>query len=619
MFLAQAEAIKCIVCQESVDHHGNILGTSSKNCLNGDQAFLESEYSQECPTGYNYCAEELVADWFPRGFQQFTMRRLCRSTPSPPNNKCLTSTLTGIKYKDCLDTCQQDNCNKENSVWEHAAVKDEATGKPREISCYSCNSDFDQEDDVDGMPYCYSTPAEQAGGIECPTYANAGCFKSKALIDKDNGDSEEHYFKGCSTFPKSDKLEDNEPECITADIIGETWLMCDTICDGEKDVPCNGGTPRGGGKMCYTCETTINHEGQLVGWGDPSCLTNPTRYQLEICDEDQDVCVTEFRADWKLLGQQTYTMRRGCGKSENVQNDCLTIQAENFKAKQCTETCQDLNVAGCNNETTIFDNFKTNQVESCRTCSDHVYGNQVPSDCAKNVETSAECPPYATAACFSSRFVYDTNGLQESDTYHGCSAFKTSQNEKKCFTVNVEDGFNQQGQTQSTCKESCDSNDCNLAITEIITDPISEHFCAVCTVRMDHFNQTVGEGDARCWGEDRAAMFSQQCPEGHNFCITDIEVDWMANGDQHTTVRRSCATEPAPETCASGAIQTWQYKDCATTCSNNLLAPCNIKMYDTALMFSDETWHGTSTCYNCETHTDGDSLRDCGPNFEGPK
>ena len=243
--------------------------------------------------------------------------------------------------------------------------------------------------------------------------------------------------------------------------------------------------------MCYTCETTVNSEGNLVGWGDRSCLDNPHQYHLEVCDQDQDVCVTQFKAEWKLLGEQHYTMRRGCGKSSQIETDCLTLQARNYKGRECTQTCRDLNAAGCNNGTEIWNQFAGNAVETCRSCSDHIFGNEATSDCAKLTSTSMECPIYAREGCFSSRLVYDTNGDQESDTYHGCSSFRTRNDQKECFNVEIEDSFNQQGETKTTCKETCTDDDCNQQITEIIDGPNSLHFCAVCTVRMDHFNNTV--------------------------------------------------------------------------------------------------------------------------------
>ena len=312
-------------------------------------------------------------------------------------------------------------------------------------------------------------------------------------------------------------------------------------------------------------------------------------------------------------------MRRGCSKSENFpqNNECLSLNANNYKARECVETCRELSSAGCNNGTEIFNQFAGNNVDKCRTCSDHVFGNQASKDCAKSESTSQECPVYAKQGCFSSRVVYDTNMDQESDTYHGCSAFRTSFDKKMCFNVNVEDNFGQASDQKTTCKETCTTDDCNQDVTEIIDGPQSEHFCAVCTVRMDHFNNTIGEGDPRCWGEDIPSQFYTKCEEGLNFCVTDIEVDWAANGDQITTLKRGCAAEPAPTECRSGAIQTWQYKDCSTTCSNNMLSPCNVNMYDTALLFSDNSRDFDKTCYNCETHTGSPHPNDCGPN-DGP-
>ena len=291
--VSQCHGLKCIVCDESLDHNGNTVAPGTPGCFSGDDL---SQYSQECPAGYNYCGLEFTADWLPRGFQQLKVIRRCRTTPTVDD--CISSTLTGFQYKDCITACEGDNCNDDSEViFDLASTRDPLTGLPREINCYSCSSDFDEEDDVDNMPYCYSTPTEQEGGIECPVYANAGCFKSKTLFERQNGDSEEHYFKGCSVFPNKEKLEDNEVECVTSDGIpvGENWLMCDAVCDGAKGAPCNGGTPKGAGKMCFTCEATLNHEGQMVGWGDPSCVTEPHRYQLELCDEDHDICVIEFK------------------------------------------------------------------------------------------------------------------------------------------------------------------------------------------------------------------------------------------------------------------------------------------------------------------------------------
>ena len=152
-------------------------------------------------------------------------------------------------------------------------------------------SDFDTESNVDGRPFCYN----EGTFTECPVYANAGCFKSKALVDFTNGGNEEHYYKGCSTFPLKEDQKEDEPECTSAAQENEFWLMCDNICRGEKGTPCNTGTATGGSKVCYTCEVTVDQTGEMVGWGDLSCLMSPHNYHLEICAGDQDICVTEFK------------------------------------------------------------------------------------------------------------------------------------------------------------------------------------------------------------------------------------------------------------------------------------------------------------------------------------
>ena len=610
VLLRETAAIKCIVCSETQDHHGNPIASSDKGsgCFSGKLDNVD-DYMLECPGNSAYCGVEFFADWFPRGFQQFSVRRGCRTQPAPAD--CTSSSLPGFQYKDCYTTCESDGCNDKNDVFSKATELDES-GRPREIDCLSCSSDFDTEADVNGKPFCYTEGNAQS----CPVYANAGCFKSKALVNFDDGlpGNEEHYYKGCSTFKLKDGWTEDQPECSSALNDGAHWLMCDNICQGEKDKPCNVGSTTGGTKMCYTCETMVNQAGDQVGWGDPSCLLNPHQYHLEVCDQDQDVCVTQFKAEWKLLGEQHYTMRRGCGKSSDIEADCLQVDARNYKAKECIKMCRDLNAAGCNNGTDIFNEFAGDKVETCRTCSDHVFGNQASTDCAAFESTSQECPIYARQGCFSSRFVYDTNADQESDTFHGCSSFRTRNDGKECFNVNIDDGYNS-GEVKTTCKETCITDDCNQKITNIIDGPDSLHFCAVCTVRMDHFNNTVGEGDPRCWGEDIPSFFFTACEEGLNFCVTDIEVDWAARGDQVTTLRRSCSATPAPTTCAQGAVQTWQYKDCSTTCSNNLLTACNTKMYDTALLFARDEWdHHSHSCYNCETHTLGGHQNDCGPN-----
>ena len=351
--LGEAYSLSCVQCEGAIDHDGNDLGLGDMDCFNGVN--LE-KYSKECPTG-EYCGVEFWIDWLPRGYQSFKVRRSCRTTQAPAD--CMSGSLTGMAYKDCISSCTGDNCNTDNDqVFKMASTLDSA-GNPKELKCFSCSSDYDQEADIDGMPNCYATPQNQPNGKQCPVYANAACFKSKTLTENDADEWAEHYYKGCSTFPLTEDTVEDEAECLNleqTDLNGVTHrvLMCETMCEGNNEQACNGGTPKGNGKMCYSCEASINHLGHLQGWGDASCVDHPHNGMLTFCDEDEDSCATEFTAEWKLLGQQVYTMKRGCGKQSELEEGCLSMFADNYKHKTCRQTCTDINAVGCNGDTSIF-------------------------------------------------------------------------------------------------------------------------------------------------------------------------------------------------------------------------------------------------------------------------
>ena len=188
----EANAVKCIQCVESRDHAGNpVSGTNDQGCFDAENL---DKYALECPPGQNYCGSEIVIDWFPRGWQHVTVRRDCRV--DPVGDGCYSSTLTGFAYKDCVATCEGDNCNDNNDeIFGKAAAKDD-DGSYRDISCFACNSDYDEQEGVDGNPYCYSTPPDQPVGVKCPIYANSGCFNSKSIHAKEGNETDVgHFFK----------------------------------------------------------------------------------------------------------------------------------------------------------------------------------------------------------------------------------------------------------------------------------------------------------------------------------------------------------------------------------------------------------------------------------------
>ena len=133
--LEGTQAARCISCYESQDHHGNALGNSGPGCFNGNLQNVD-DYMIDCPSNQPYCGVEFFADWLPRGFQQFTVRRGCRAQPAP--EECLVSLESGFKYKDCFETCTTDGCNSKNDVYSKAAELDD-TQRPRQIDCLSCS------------------------------------------------------------------------------------------------------------------------------------------------------------------------------------------------------------------------------------------------------------------------------------------------------------------------------------------------------------------------------------------------------------------------------------------------------------------------------------------------
>ena len=47
----------------------------------------------------------------PNGEQIFKFSRGCRTNAVAPEGSCAEGQLTGMQYKDCVTTCDTDNCN----------------------------------------------------------------------------------------------------------------------------------------------------------------------------------------------------------------------------------------------------------------------------------------------------------------------------------------------------------------------------------------------------------------------------------------------------------------------------------------------------------------------------
>jgi len=59
-----------------------------------------------------------------------------------------------------------------------------------------------------------------------------------------------------------------------------------------------------------------------------ACYEDLAERHLQFCAAGVETCVTEFEADWGFNGQQTFSMRRGCG-SDKTENGCLQASGPN--------------------------------------------------------------------------------------------------------------------------------------------------------------------------------------------------------------------------------------------------------------------------------------------------
>ena len=419
LFFAQGEELRCHVCTYTMDHNGNEIGITDRGCYD----LWSDDYLETCYANANFCGTELIADWMPNGEQVYSYRRGCR-TSDVSNNPCAAGELTGMQYKDCIETCATDGCNNENSVEELFAKRDE-NGNVVDLECYSCSSLRDEDlVTIDGKSECYTTPVSDGTATQCPIFANSACFKSKLIAG-----SEETHFKGCSSFEVAAGAVSGDTNCNDFYQSGETEVTCKSVCNGDY---CNDKEVKTNGLACYACEVTFNQMGQMVGWGDFGCYQDLADHHLQLCSDEASSCVTQFEADWRVNGQQTFTMRRGCG-SAVTEPGCLSVAGDNgnYHAKRCTETCTE--GVSCNGDNAILKQFSQGRVKNCKTCSDHLDDPlAIFFDCSQG-ETSRPCPEFADAACFSSRKDVQTGGMGStftSDSYHGCSAFRITEDSK---------------------------------------------------------------------------------------------------------------------------------------------------------------------------------------------
>merc|ERR1719284_1900822 len=160
--------LQCYTCSASRDSAGNSVGVSDDRCFEG----LSSDFLQACSAD-QVCRDDLMADWFPKGDQHFTIIRGCW-TPNNPNDlpepSCIESSSAALnfEFRDCVKYCDESYCNQDMSIGDlHSS--------PNNIqSCHTCSYN-EVGDDREGLPSCLfnSSPNRPKN---CPNYANHECF-----------------------------------------------------------------------------------------------------------------------------------------------------------------------------------------------------------------------------------------------------------------------------------------------------------------------------------------------------------------------------------------------------------------------------------------------------------
>ena len=91
----------------------------------------------------------MYVDWLPRGGHQYVIRRFCdRPQNEFPEGTCDSRSSGAVQYKDCLITCDDDNCNNDfETVAQQLYVS-------KVESCWKCSYFQNYDGTVEGQPEC---------------------------------------------------------------------------------------------------------------------------------------------------------------------------------------------------------------------------------------------------------------------------------------------------------------------------------------------------------------------------------------------------------------------------------------------------------------------------------
>ena len=191
----------------------------------------------DCAQDEDYCFDDMVIDWLPKGEQQIWIKRGCSAEPAP--GPCQSGEGQNVKYKDCQASCYPTDdqpCNNDLTVAEKYRIGAET----KVSSCHSCRYVEHDNGDVEGNKNCENNPAVG----DCPIYADIACYTGAATHNAiEAGNVIREIYKGCSTFVAKNGEEDKvqelpNPDSGTVQMYGITKTSCiSDNCNKDHKAP----------------------------------------------------------------------------------------------------------------------------------------------------------------------------------------------------------------------------------------------------------------------------------------------------------------------------------------------------------------------------------------------
>jgi len=578
-----SEALKCQVCSEWKDTNLEITGTGNRGCFDLDQEENKTKYEQECPPEANVCQTESIADWVARGEHLYSIKRSC--AVKKDERACDTGT-GAANFRDCVVQCEGDNCNNDNTE-----IFKKTTADTKVSSCNICSYQQKPDGSVEGIPECGNTIGDNKIQKECPPYADAACFDA-ASYHKFHGAADgedatfEDFYRGCTPFilKKSENQDTSWDACQTNEVNGISQYSCKQTCNKPN---CNKENHQVT-SQCYSCKGTRDGADRKYGTSDDRCWNNLREDMIIDCEVDE-VCVDELQIEWLRNGHYLRTIERGCRPrpQDNQPTKCDSLQVDkHLQIQECRQYCEGL---ACNNDLSVGDLFstknETTEPQMCQQCAylefDDGHREGVPA-CMNSADPNrlVECPSFADHGCYTATQSHIYNGREIVQVERGCATFGVENGVKPgldCY--DAEDKLNESQQI-AVCKDYCLANNCNNQ-QPTFNDASGGIWpaCVTCEVRFNDNDETIGVGNGLdCRGypgvlgeyemsKEAVAKFLRRCPNKGDYCMTDMQADWLPRGDIEFEIKRGCSTEPEREKCYSGSSTLVQYRDCQHGCS----------------------------------------------------